>query len=89
MSNQSPLIDPAAARSVLRVGDHDELVQNGSQTVIAYDPETGEPIWTVAGSSLESIPMIVIGDGLIYSTSGRNGPILAIRPGGKGDGSTP
>jgi len=70
---------------VLRVGDHDELVQNGSLTVIAYDPETGEPIWSVAGSSLESIPMLVVGDGMIYSTSGRNGPILAIRPGGEGD----
>ena len=29
--------------------------------------------------------MIVIGGGLIYSMSGLNGPILAIRPGGNGD----
>jgi outer membrane protein assembly factor BamB len=26
-----------------------------------------------------------VGDGLVFSTSGRNGPILAIRPGGSGD----
>ena len=29
--------------------------------------------------------MIVTGDGLIFSASGRNGTILAIRPGGTGD----
>ena len=71
--------------TVLHVGDHDELVVNGSHTIIAYHPETGEPIWSVAGTSRESIPMLVIGGGLIYSTSGRNGPIMAIRPGGTGD----
>lgn len=71
--------------TVLHVGDHDELIVNGSHTIIAYRPETGEPIWQVAGSSRESIPMIVIGGGLIYSMSGRNGPMIAIRPGGTGD----
>ena len=29
--------------------------------------------------------MIASGGGLLYSTSGRNGPTLAIRPGGEGD----
>lgn len=29
--------------------------------------------------------MIVTGGGLLFSVSGRNGPILAIRPGGSGD----
>lgn len=65
---------------ILRIGDRDVLVYNGSNKIVAYDPETGESLWTVGGSSIESIPTIVVGDGLIYSTSGRNGPSLALRP---------
>lgn len=70
---------------VLRVDDHEELVVNGSGEVIGYDPETGKELWKVRGSSIESVPNLVIGGGLIYSTSGRNGPIIAIRPGARGD----
>jgi outer membrane protein assembly factor BamB len=70
---------------MLRVGDRDDLVYNGSHHVVGYDPETGEERWRVAGSTREAIPTIVVGGGLIFSTSGRNGPTLAIRPGGTGD----
>lgn len=70
---------------VLRIGDRDELIYNGANTVQSYDPKTGQELWRVAGSSEESIPMIVAGGGLLYSTSGRNGPIFAIQPGGSGD----
>jgi outer membrane protein assembly factor BamB len=70
---------------VLRSGERDELVYNGSHHVVGYDPETGEELWRCAGSSREAIPMIVVGGGLLFSTSGRNGPTLAIRPGGDGD----
>jgi len=70
---------------IIRVGDRDELVYNGSGELIAYDPETGAVRWRTAGPSGESIPMIVSGGGLIYSASGRNGPVFAVRPGGTGD----
>lgn len=68
-----------------RVGDHDELIYNGSHYIVGYDPGTGQEIWRCHGSTREAIPMVVIGGGLIYSVSGRNGPTIAIRPGGKGD----
>lgn len=70
---------------LLRVGDRDELIYNGVDVVHGYDPGTGEELWRVNGSSEEAIPMIVSGGGLLYSSSGRNGPIFAIRPGGNGD----
>lgn len=70
---------------LLRVGDRDELIYNGVHVVHGYDPATGEELWRVNGSSEEAIPMIVSGGGLLYSSSGRNGPIFAIKPGGKGD----
>ena len=74
-----------ASPVLLRVGERDELVFNGSFEVTSYDPATGETLWTAAGPSKESVPMIATGGGLLYSASGRNGPIFAIRPGGKGN----
>lgn len=69
-----------------------ELVANGTgsrqtdgRLVIAYDPEDGRELWRVRGTSEMVTPTILVGDGLVFSTSGRNGPILAIRPGGSGD----
>lgn len=70
---------------LLRVGDRDELLYNGAHVVVSYNPSTGEELWRVRGSSEESIPMLISGGGLLYSSSGRNGPIFAIRPGGSGD----
>jgi outer membrane protein assembly factor BamB len=74
-----------ASPVLLRVGDRDELIFNGSFEVIGYDPATGAELWKAAGPSREAVPMIVAGGGLLFSTSGRNGPTMAIRPGGSGD----
>lgn len=66
---------------VLRIGDKDQLIFNGSNHVVAYDPLTGEELWKHAGTSIESIPIISAAEGLLFSASGRNGPIFALRPG--------
>jgi len=70
---------------LLRAEGRDELIFNGSHAVTSYDPATGEELWTHAGTSIESIPMIAAGGGMLFSTSGRNGPTFAMRPGGSGD----
>ncbi len=72
----------------VRVGDHDELVIAGAETVRGYDPATGKELWSLRGPTQEVIPAIVIGKELIYSASGRNGPTLGLRPGGQGDVTT-
>ncbi|MCF7848697.1 MAG: PQQ-binding-like beta-propeller repeat protein [Kiritimatiellales bacterium] len=69
----------------VRYNGHDEMLYNGCFNVKGYHPETGEELWTLAGPTKEAVPMIVTGGGLIYSASGRNGTVLALRPGGKGD----
>jgi outer membrane protein assembly factor BamB len=71
--------------AAVRVGDHDEIVVNGQGRVQAYDPATGREIWSCSGTTYEVIPTPVVGHGLIFSTSGRAGPTLAIKPGGRGD----
>lgn len=70
---------------VIRAGDRDELVVSSQRRVVAYDVDTGRELWTVGGLTFEVIPTPVVGEGLVFCSSGRAGPTLAIRPGGSGD----
>ncbi len=70
---------------VVRVGDHDELVLAGAGTVRGYDPATGKERWVLRGPTVEVIPAVVVGRDALFSASGRNGPVVALRPGGSGD----
>lgn len=70
---------------VVHTGTRDELVVNSQRRVAAYDPDTGHELWTVRGMTFEVIPTPVVGEGLIFTSSGRAGPTFAIRPGGRGD----
>lgn len=69
----------------IRAGDRDEIVHSGQQRVIAYDPDSGEELWKASGNTYETIPTPVVGHGMIFCSSGRAGPTLAVRPGGSGD----
>lgn len=69
-----------------------EIIVNGTGTndaeggrVTAYDPLTGMPLWYASGTTDIVCPAPLVGNDVIYSTSGRNGPTIAIRPGGSGD----
>ena len=57
----------------------------GATTVKAYDPDSGAELWSCGGLTPTVAPSPVFGGGLVYATSGRNGPTLAIDPGGFGD----
>jgi outer membrane protein assembly factor BamB len=69
----------------VRVVDHDEIIVNGQLRVQAYNPDTGAELWSCGGTTYEVIPTPVVGHGMVFCSSGRAGPTLAIRPGGKGD----
>jgi outer membrane protein assembly factor BamB len=69
----------------LRAGGRDELIVSSEDAVSAYDPRNGRPLWTAQGNTFEVIPTPTVGHGLVFCSSGRAGPTLAIRPGGKGD----
>ena len=70
---------------VIRAGDRDELVVSSQGRVYAYDPSNGRQLWRASGLSFEVVPTPVVGHGLVFCSSGRAGPTLAIRPGGSGD----
>jgi outer membrane protein assembly factor BamB len=70
---------------VIRAGDRDELVVCSQRRATAYDPANGRELWTVSGLTFEVIPTPVVGHDLVFCSSGRAGPTIAIRPGGSGD----
>jgi outer membrane protein assembly factor BamB len=69
----------------VRVGDHDEIIVNSQNMVYAYEPDKGTELWRCDGPTYEVIPTPVVGYGMVFCSSGRAGPTLAIRPGGRGD----
>jgi outer membrane protein assembly factor BamB len=70
---------------VVHAGNRDELLVSGRKTVKGYNPLTGKELWSLDGPTEEVVPVVVIGSNLLYAASGRNGPMLALRPGGDGD----
>lgn len=65
--------------------DQYELIVSGSMKLEAYNPVSGDRLWTVRGLAQECIPTPVYADGLLYAVSGPNGNHFAVRPGGHGD----
>ena len=70
---------------VIRAGRRDELIVSSQHKVTAYDPATGTELWSVTGNKFEVIPTPVVGQDLVFASSGRAGPTIAIRAGGRGD----
>jgi outer membrane protein assembly factor BamB len=71
---------------ILSENGRDQLISSAGDVVQGFDLKTGRRIWTVANSGEGVVPSIVIGDGLIFTTSGfGDSTIRAIRTGGKGN----
>jgi outer membrane protein assembly factor BamB len=62
-----------------------ELVVNAQDELRGYDPKSGERLWRVTGMTGWVTPSPVFAHGLIFATSGKDGPTMAVRPGGAGD----
>jgi outer membrane protein assembly factor BamB len=80
ISYSAPLIRKLAGRM--------QLIQCGDRCVTGFDPDTGEPIWTVDGPSQEFVatPVYSPKAGLVFiSSSWPKQVLLAIRPDGQGD----
>jgi len=63
-----------------------QIVSAGGDRVQGFDAESGDRIWSIYSQGEGVTPSPVVGDGLIYTSSGFEAPtIRAIRPGGVGD----
>jgi outer membrane protein assembly factor BamB len=78
------LVDPSTSSG--QVPARPELVTNGSEWIIAYDPATGKELWRTKGVESNAIHTPIVGDGVVVVTAGF--PVkksIAIKPGGSGD----
>ncbi len=65
---------------VVEHGGRTQVVTSATNRVRAYDADTGEPIWTTTGMTLNAIPSPVYADGVVYLTSGfRGSKLMAVR----------
>ena len=62
------------------------LISPFASATIAYNPKTGEPVWTVRHGGMNAAGRPLFGNGLLYITTadGPN-PLIAIPPKGEGD----
>jgi outer membrane protein assembly factor BamB len=60
-----------------------ELIVSAQDEVRAYEPATGAQRWAVEGTSGWVAPSPVSGGGMIFAVSGKDGPVVAIGPGGR------
>jgi len=79
---------------VVEVNGKDQLISNGAQLCIAYEPETGKEIWQVFYGDDSTVSMPLTYGGLVFVNSGWMFPkdggtfycrLLAVDPTGTGD----
>ncbi|MBK5290637.1 MAG: PQQ-binding-like beta-propeller repeat protein [Acidobacteriia bacterium] len=72
---------------LITVNGRDQMISPGAWRAVAYDPSTGEEIWSVRyGKGYSNVPRAVFGHGLVYICTGFDqADLLAVRPTGSGD----
>jgi outer membrane protein assembly factor BamB len=85
-----PWVGSWATPVVFRVGDHDELLFPVPDRLKAFDPRSGQELWSCAGLRNQSNDLLayaspVFADGLIVQCAGFTGAELAVKAGGRGD----
>ena len=70
---------------LVQVDGRQELVVSAQDELRAYGADTGTELWRFRGTTGWVAPSPVHVAGIIYATSGKSGPTIAVRPGGRGD----
>jgi outer membrane protein assembly factor BamB len=70
---------------IVKVADHFELISTLPRRVTAYDPQSGQQLWTCGGSGPLAYASPMESDGIILALGGYMGASLAVRTGGSGD----
>jgi outer membrane protein assembly factor BamB len=83
----TPVLVNAPSTGSGQAGSRTELVTNGNEHVIAYDPATGKELWRTKGVESNAIHTPLVGKGLVIVTAGFPAKrIIAVRPGDQPEG---
>jgi outer membrane protein assembly factor BamB len=86
--SESP--DAYTTPALVQLGSATEIIVSGGDVVTGHDPATGKELWRLNGLNPSNDPNYrivaspVVAGGLIIAPSRQN-PVIAIRPGGRGD----
>jgi outer membrane protein assembly factor BamB len=86
--SESP--DEYTTPALVQLGSATEIIVSGGDVVTGHDPATGKELWRLNGLNPSNDPNYrivaspVVAGGLIIAPSRQN-PVIAIRPGGRGD----
>jgi outer membrane protein assembly factor BamB len=71
---------------VFGVNGIEQLISSAGDVVQGFDLKTGRRIWTASSPGEGVVPSLVVGEGLVFTTSGfGDSAIRAVRTGGEGD----
>ncbi len=70
---------------LVEVDGHQELVVNLPRRIAAFNPVTGEPLWTCGEAAPLAYSSLMESDGVVIAFGGYGGASLAVRAGGRGD----
>jgi len=71
---------------IVRTEKRVELITNGSESIISYDPKTGAELWRCGGVKGYGIPSPVAGHGMVFLAAGYPSKrAVGVRLGGSGD----
>jgi len=70
---------------VIAVDGHEELIMTFPKRVAAFNPKTGQELWTCRGLNPLVYTSPLYADGIVVAMGGFSGSSLAVRPGGSGD----
>lgn len=74
----TPVIYPSLSGST-------ELALSMKGKILAFNPDTGEPLWNCQGIGDYICPSITVQDGILYAMGGRSNKTVAVKSGGEGD----
>lgn len=68
------------------IGGTTQLLSCGSDSLVAYNPETGDEYWWFSYDGYSNVPRPVVAEGLVFISSGYDRPeFFAVRTDGTGD----
>jgi len=72
--------------NIMLVEGREQLITSAGDIIQGLDPKTGEKIWNIYSRGEGVTPSLVVGDGLVYTSSGfEKSTIRVVRPTGRSD----